>query len=210
MYNFQLFGIQLAAFLILLSRLATSSTLSLRETGSITKYESSTNITHPIHNYSTPGNVIHVSCDGSHYGRDLNTASCRDIFGFLEPNDTQVVLAERHTGIYSDLPLPYRILSSALKLRPEQSFSVVTENVTGDARCFIQPMLAIGATSGHASTNNVGRAANTLFHHCVMGHGVGGVATEIGKTKSCILEPAIPKGADNFIKAMEAKTSSWR
>ena len=85
----------------------------------------------------------------------------------------------------------------------------MTENATGDGRCFVQPMLSIGATSGHISATNVGRAAFTLFDVCVMGYGVGGVATNIGELLH--LKPTTIQGsANDLIEAMEAKTSSWR
>ena len=112
MYGFQVSRFRLIAFLILLSHLAFSSALRLPGSESTTSYESSINITLPFQNASTPSNVLHLSCDGARFGRDLNVASCRDVFGFLEPNDTQVVFAERNSGIYHDLPLPYRILGS--------------------------------------------------------------------------------------------------
>lgn len=52
----------------------------------------------------------------------------------------------------------------------------------GDGRCFIQPLLANGATSGHASADEVGQAAYNLYHHCVVKRGVGGIVTNIGRS----------------------------
>ena len=70
-------------------------------------------------------------------------------------------------------------------------------------------MLAIGATSGHISSTNVGRAAFTLFEVCVVGYGVGGVVTNIGEL--LLQKPTtIQESADILIEAMEAKTSCWQ
>lgn len=49
-----------------------------------------------------------------------------------------------------------------------------------DGRCLVQPVLKKGATSGRASATEVGGAAYTLLHRCVIDKGVGGIAGDIG------------------------------
>ena len=51
----------------------------------------------------------------------------------------------------------------------------------GDGRCFTQPLLASDVTSGHASATQLGGAAYTLFHRCVIEKGIGGIAANLGK-----------------------------
>ena len=42
-------------------------------------------------------------------------------------------------------------------------------------------MLAQGAITGRASPQEVRNAADSLFQHCVLNRGVGGIAEDIGK-----------------------------
>ena len=44
----------------------------------------------------------------------------------------------------------------------------------------MQAVLLRGATTGHASMTQVGQAAYTIFQHCVIDKGVGGIAADIG------------------------------
>lgn len=48
-------------------------------------------------------------------------------------------------------------------------------------RCYVQPVLAEGATIGHAGPSEIGNAADTLFNECVLKHGTGGIAGSIGE-----------------------------
>ena len=57
---------------------------------------------------------------------------------------------------------------------------VPTKQVLDDGLCFVQPLLKVGATPGHASSHEMGQAAFTLLHTCVMKQGVGGIAGKIG------------------------------
>lgn len=105
----------LAAIYILLDHVAASMMQQFPQGDGILDTKSQTNITlPPSTNISTPSNVLEVRCEGSRYGRDLNVASCRDVFNFMDRNNTQVVFSERHSGFYHDIPLPYRILGSEL------------------------------------------------------------------------------------------------
>lgn len=60
---------------------------------------------------------------------------------------------------------------------------------TGDGLCFVQPVLKRGAVSGHASGNEVGRAAWQLLQTCVVERGMGGVAFNIGECPTMIILP---------------------
>ena len=46
--------------------------------------------------------------------------------------------------------------------------------------CIVEALLAEASKSGHASATELGRAAFTLFHACVMKEGIGGIAANIG------------------------------
>lgn len=49
-------------------------------------------------------------------------------------------------------------------------------------RCYVQPVLAEGATIGHAGPSEIGNAADTLSNECVLKkHGIGGIAGSIGE-----------------------------
>ena len=56
--------------------------------------------------------VLRIRCDGDYYGRNLNVASCREVFSFMPKSDVQTVFAERRTGVPYDVPLPWRTMSS--------------------------------------------------------------------------------------------------
>lgn len=60
----------------------------------------------------SPSSPLLVHCDGNVYGRNLNVASCRDVFSHMPRGDAQVTFAERHSGIPHDIPLPWRVMSS--------------------------------------------------------------------------------------------------
>ena len=47
-------------------------------------------------------------------------------------------------------------------------------------------VLAEGATSGHASSSQFGRAAFTTFQQCVVNWGYGGIVSNIGKPDESI------------------------
>lgn len=42
-------------------------------------------------NVSSPSNVLKTRCDGNHYGRGSNVASCRDVYHFMARNDSQFI-----------------------------------------------------------------------------------------------------------------------
>ena len=61
---------------------------------------------------SSPSPVLKIRCDGNFYGRNLNVASCRDVFHYMPKNDTQMVFANRNSGVQLEIPLPWRTMSS--------------------------------------------------------------------------------------------------
>ena len=61
---------------------------------------------------SSPSPILKIRCDGDVYGRNLNVASCRDVFRYMPKNDTQLVFADRNSGVPHDIPLPWRTMSS--------------------------------------------------------------------------------------------------
>lgn len=65
---------------------------------------------------STPGEGLRIQCDGNRYGKKLNVKSCQKVFDYMPENDTQNVFAERHSGVYHDLPLPWRILGGEWRI----------------------------------------------------------------------------------------------
>ena len=58
------------------------------------------------------GNTLKLRCDPVRYGRNLNVESCRKVFNFIAPDDTQTVFAERSSVQPHDLNLPFRATSS--------------------------------------------------------------------------------------------------
>ncbi|KAM0795954.1 hypothetical protein BDR22DRAFT_893643 [Usnea florida] len=58
------------------------------------------------------GKILKINCDPVRYGRNLKVSSCKNVFTYLAPNDTQTVFAERGSVQPHDVNLPYRITSS--------------------------------------------------------------------------------------------------
>ncbi len=52
---------------------------------------------------------------------------------------------------------------------------------TDDGRCYVQPILVEGEETARATLNEVGNAAYTVFEECVVKHGTGGIAGDIGE-----------------------------
>lgn len=118
----------------------------------------------------TGGKGIHIQCDGSSYGFDLDILDCEEAKACIPPNPENVQWAERHTGWQKQIfPLPYRAMGNK-------------------ALCYVQPVLIDGATSAKATTNQVRNAAAAIRHKCGAG-GIlqGGIATNIGKKKTPLL-----------------------
>jgi len=138
------------------------------------------------HNLETPtSNVISVRCDPT---KPINFLSCRGALGYSAVDDEQTTFAQRNTGIPLDIPLPFRITGGKWwprhrthrQLVPFSKRSTLADDVADDGRCYIQPFLTGGATSGRASFTNVSRAASAIIQGCVIPRGVGGTAMNIG------------------------------
>ncbi|KAL9134382.1 MAG: hypothetical protein Q9175_004434 [Cornicularia normoerica] len=136
----------------------------------------------------TGGKGIHIQCDGSSYGFDLDILDCEEAKACIPPNPENVQWAERHTGWQKQIfPLPYRAMGNK-------------------ALCYVQPVLIDGATSAKATTNQVRNAAAAIRHKCGAG-GIlqGGIATNIGKKKTPLLRGhGSAKGGDNKLAVIMA------
>ena len=57
-------------------------------------------------------NTLKIQCDGESYGKNMNVASCKNIFNYIDKRVPDRTFADRHTGIQADIPLPWRIYDS--------------------------------------------------------------------------------------------------
>lgn len=106
---------------------------------------------------------IHIECNGSSYGFDLDITDCELAKAFVPANSEVLVWAERHTSSLKRYqPLPYRSMGEK-------------------AICYVETSLINGATSGKASTNQIRNAAAMIRHQCYSnGRLQGGIATNMG------------------------------
>ena len=106
---------------------------------------------------------IHIECNGTSYGFDLDITDCELAKAFVPANSEEVVWAERYTGSFKRYqPLPYRSMGEK-------------------AICYVEISLINAATSGKASTNQIRNAAAMIRHQCYSGGRLqGGIATNIG------------------------------
>ena len=109
---------------------------------------------------------IHIECNGSSYGFDLDITDCELAKAFVPANSEEIVWAERHTTSFKRYqPLPYRSMGEK-------------------AICYVEASLMNGATSGVASNNQIRNAAAMIRHQCYSnGRLQGGIATNIGIDK---------------------------
>ena len=109
-------------------------------------------------------NEIHVKCDGTAYGNDLDIDECEEAKAYFPTSPDQVLWATRHTGWQKEIfPLPYRAMSDK-------------------ALCYVQPVIIDGASHARATPNEVRNAAVMIRHKCASGGKLqGGIATNIGK-----------------------------
>ena len=106
---------------------------------------------------------IHIECNGSSYGFDLDITDCELAKAFVPANPEEIVWAERHTSTLKRYqPLPYRSMGEK-------------------AICYVETSLINGAASGKASTNQIRNAAAMIRYQCYSGGRLqGGIATNIG------------------------------
>ena len=114
----------------------------------------------------TGDKYIHIECDGSSYGFDLDITDCELAKAFVPASSDEVQWAERHAGSLKQyFPLPYRSMGEK-------------------AICYVETSLINGATFGKASTNQIRFAAVAIRHQCFSGGRLqGGIATNIGMQK---------------------------
>lgn len=94
----------------------------------------------PVNVSTGSSNVLKIQCDGNSYGRNLNVASCTKIFNLIDKRTPERVFADRRTGIYADIPLPWRIYDSMslfVWLSPKAACSAVRD-IGGIAQKLIQ------------------------------------------------------------------------
>ena len=147
----------------------------------------------PSSNNTSSGNKLKIACDSTRYGKNLKVDSCRNIFRYLNKDDTQYTFAERDSGVPLDIPLPLRTFSSET---PRRYFRFLGYNAplvdlfrpshsdastTDDGLCFVQTILKKGALFGHASSTEIGQAAFTMLQVCVVERGMGGLAFNLGE-----------------------------
>ncbi len=109
-------------------------------------------------------NEIHIQCNGSFYGFDLDIGDCEEAKAYFPASSDQVQWATRHTGWQKDIfGLPYRAMGDK-------------------ALCYVQPVILDGASSAKATLNQVRNAAAMIRHKCASGGKLqGGIATNIGE-----------------------------
>lgn len=66
----------------------------------------------PANVSSGSSNILKIQCDGNSYGKNMNVASCSNIFNYIDLKVLERTFADRHTGIQADILLPMRIYDS--------------------------------------------------------------------------------------------------
>ena len=114
---------------------------------------------------------IHIQCDGSSYGFDLDVVDCKEANAYVPSSPDQVLWAESQTGLQEKIfALPYRAMGDK-------------------AMCYVQPLLINGTSSARATPNQVRNAAAAIRLNCASGGKLqGGIATNIGKMEGPVLE----------------------
>lgn len=103
-------------------------------------------------------------CSGRMFGTAPNIASCRRAINKITPEQGERTWGMRddsHSGPEYAVNLPWRWLSQ-------------------DGLCSVQVYLVAPATVGHVSPAEVKRGAEAVFETCVVGHSLGGLASDLG------------------------------
>ena len=66
----------------------------------------------PANVSSGSSKILKIQCDGEKYGKNLNIASCSNIFNYIDKRVQERTFADRNTGIQADILLPWRIYDS--------------------------------------------------------------------------------------------------
>ncbi|KAL8784957.1 MAG: hypothetical protein Q9195_008823 [Heterodermia aff. obscurata] len=113
------------------------------------------------------GNDRKISC-GQQYGRNLNIASCLQVYRAMSRSPDPKTFGERGTGTY-DAPLPFRYLSH-------------------DGLCALDVSHLAGLEFDTIAPSDLKEAAESLIVICVFGKpNIGGVATGLGVNKGILL-----------------------
>ena len=70
------------------------------------------NPTFPANVSSGSSDILKIQCDGDSYGKNLNVASCSNVFNYIDKRVPDRTFADRRTGIPTDILLPWRIYDS--------------------------------------------------------------------------------------------------
>ncbi|KAL9077235.1 MAG: hypothetical protein Q9161_000501 [Pseudevernia consocians] len=129
---------------------------------------------------------IHIQCDGSSYGFDLDVVDCKEANAYVPSSPDQVLWAESQTGLQEKIfALPYRAMGDK-------------------AMCYVQPLLINGTSSARATPNQVRNAAAAIRLNCASGGKLqGGIATNIGGDNNL----AVTLGAYKPTSAIECSGS---
>lgn len=86
---------------------------------------------------SSLSNIPKLRCDPIRYGRNLNVGSCRKVFNFVAPSDTQTIFGDRSSLEPHDLDLPFRFTSSkCLNISGSLHWSILRRKArTGISTC---------------------------------------------------------------------------
>ena len=104
----------LSAYSVLLASLPQHS----ERNGSLTTESKSSSNLPPPSILSLPGrnstvdSRLKIVCDKIKFGKNLKVTSCRNVFNYLGRGESQLIFAERLSGVPLDVPLPLRTFSS--------------------------------------------------------------------------------------------------
>ncbi|CAF9912602.1 MAG: hypothetical protein HETSPECPRED_000984 [Heterodermia speciosa] len=111
----------------------------------------------------TTGNAKQISC-GQRFGRNLNIASCLQVYHAMSSSPDPKTFGERGTGTY-DAPLPFRYLSH-------------------DGLCAIDVSHIVGLEFDTIAPSDLKEAAESIIVVCIFGQpNIGGIATGLGVNK---------------------------
>ena len=115
----------------------------------------------------TTGNEKKISC-GQQYGRNLNLASCLQVYHAMSSSPDPKTFGERGTGMY-DAPLPFRYLSH-------------------DGLCAIDLSHVAGLEFDTIAPSDLRDAAESIIVVCIFGQpNIGGIAMGLGVNKGILM-----------------------
>lgn len=113
--------------------------------------------------------VGQISCNGQHYGRNLNLQSCLQVYNVMSALPKPKTFGQRGTGSTYDAPLPFRYLSH-------------------DGLCAIDISHVAGVDFDTVAPIDLKQAAESLIAICVSGQpSIGGMITGLGVNKGLLM-----------------------